>query len=203
MVAATVTTSVVALMSVSSTLALIVTLVLIALLVLRVVVSGVSPWRKVLNIGIVPLLVLFAFTLVSRLNVVPTATPAPSPVPTRAPVPTATATAEPPTSPLSTVALNPATIDFGRQDGSTRIIHFVNIGSVPIRAVRVTITGANAGDFTESTTCAGITININTGCSIGVSFAPTWPTGMPRHATLTITDTAPDSPQRVLLSAPG
>ncbi len=64
----------------------------------------------------------------------------------------------------------------------------------------ITVTGANAGDFTQTNTC-GAKVLHRQHCTITVSFTPT-AIGS-RTATLTISDSAPTSPQTVVLSGRG
>jgi hypothetical protein len=64
----------------------------------------------------------------------------------------------------------------------------------------ITITGANPGDFTNTTTC-GTSLAAGRSCAITVRFRPTV-TGA-RTATLSISDGDPTSPQTVLLSGTG
>jgi sugar lactone lactonase YvrE len=60
-----------------------------------------------------------------------------------------------------------------------------------------TFTGANSGDFTQTTTC-GATLAVTASCTITVKFAPT--AAGTRNASLSIADNAPGSPQQVAVS---
>src|SRR5207253_2516700 len=60
-----------------------------------------------------------------------------------------------------------------------------------------TFTGANSGDFTETSTC-GATLAVSASCTITVKFAPT--AAGTRTASLAIADNAPGSPQMVPVS---
>jgi len=65
----------------------------------------------------------------------------------------------------------------------------------------VQITGANAGDFGETDTCANTTVTAGNWCTISVVFTPS--TNGPRAATVKIADNGGDSPQSMTLSGRG
>jgi hypothetical protein len=66
--------------------------------------------------------------------------------------------------------------------------------------VSITITGTNSGDFSQTSTC-GTTVAPEANCTISVTFRPT--AANTRTASLTITDSASNSPQKVTLSGTG
>jgi hypothetical protein len=66
----------------------------------------------------------------------------------------------------------------------------------------ISITGANAGEFSETDNCHAPTVLApSKSCAISVIFTPS--AGGPRQAALTATDNAPGSPQAVQLSGTG
>ena len=68
-------------------------------------------------------------------------------------------------------------------------------------AISVSITGIQAsGDFAQINNC-GAAVPANSSCTVSVTFTPT--AGGPRTGTLTVTDTASNSPQSVSLSGSG
>jgi hypothetical protein len=101
---------------------------------------------------------------------------------------------------LAGFALNPAGLVFSAQSLNTtsqsQTVTVTN-GDNPQTISSIVISGANAGDFAETTTC-GSALAVGANCTITVSFTPTAP-GL-RKASLTITDSAPGSPQVLNLS---
>jgi hypothetical protein len=89
------------------------------------------------------------------------------------------------------VKSNPQTITIGNPSGT------------PITISKPKLTGANAGDFAETTTCpiAPSTLAAGSSCSISVTFTPK-STGT-RDATLSLKDTVPGSPQLIPLGGTG
>jgi len=64
----------------------------------------------------------------------------------------------------------------------------------------ITITGTNSGDFAQTNNCdGGLTVGMS--CTINVTFTPT-AKGL-RKGSLTISDSAPDSPHVVGLTGTG
>lgn len=112
-------------------------------------------------------------------------------------------------SPVQTVVgpvaqLFPASTDLGQatvgQPSVTRVISLVNTGDQTLSISGITITGANAGDFSQSNTCA-TPLAPNANCSISVSFVPS--IAGTETATLNVTDNAAGSPQTVTLTGTG
>jgi hypothetical protein len=110
------------------------------------------------------------------------------------------------TGPLLTVnSPNPVT-DFGRLNtgtlSPTQVITVSNSGTTNLTISNTTLTGVNPGDFTlVSTTCTGAVLGPNATCTATVRFNPL--AAGARSARLTLTDNAPASPHRVLLSGVG
>src|ERR1044072_430335 len=104
------------------------------------------------------------------------------------------------------VTLSPSSIDFkdqvvGKASRPQRIT-LTNTGGKPLYVNSVTIVDGESSDFGLSgDTCTGSTIGPGKSCVIDVSFTPS-ATGS-RKSTLTITDNAVDSPQRVPLYGSG
>ena len=104
------------------------------------------------------------------------------------------------------VTLSPSNIDFKDQvvgkAGKPQRITLTNAGGKPLYVNSVTIVDGESSDFALSgDTCTGSTIGPGKSCVIDVSFTPS-ATGS-RKSTLTITDNAVDSPQRVPLYGNG
>jgi Abnormal spindle-like microcephaly-assoc'd, ASPM-SPD-2-Hydin len=104
------------------------------------------------------------------------------------------------------VTLNPSSLDFKDQvvksASKPQRITLTNTGGKPLYVNSVTINNDDSNDFSLSgDTCTGNTIAPGKSCVIDVSFTPSV-TGS-RKSTLTITDNAIDSPQRVPLSGSG
>jgi hypothetical protein len=104
------------------------------------------------------------------------------------------------------VALNPISLDFGdqviRRNSKPRRITVTNTGEKSLYINSAAITDDNRDDFVlHGDTCTGATIAANKSCVIDVIFSPA-ATGT-RRSTLTLTDNAIDSPQRVTLSGSG
>ncbi len=101
---------------------------------------------------------------------------------------------------LAGFALNPAGLVFSAQSLNTtsqaQTVTVTN-GDSAQTISSVAISGANATDFTETTTC-GSSLAVGATCTITVSFTPA-ASGL-RKASLIITDSAPGSPQVVNLS---
>ncbi len=102
-------------------------------------------------------------------------------------------------------AFTPPSLSFGSVTESQPaglILHLVNNGdqSLALNLAATSITGPNAADFSQSTTCtAALAPNAN--CSFSVTFSPT--TAAPESAVLNISDNAPGSPQSIPLSGIG
>jgi hypothetical protein len=75
-----------------------------------------------------------------------------------------------------------------------------NSGQTSLPISSITITGADPGDFAQTNNC-GTSLAAGASCTITVTFTPTGEGS--RTAAVTITDTAANSPQTVLLSGTG
>ena len=102
------------------------------------------------------------------------------------------------------VQLSATSVSFGKQKVNTisagRTISVTNAGNTPLTLSKLSIQGSNATDFAESDNCSG-SLSPKASCSITLVFKP-MATGS-RVATLTLTDNAQNSPQRVALSGTG
>ena len=106
-----------------------------------------------------------------------------------------------PAASLSVSALN-----FGNQTtgttSATQSVTLRNVGNANLTVSSVTVSGANAGDFSVATdSCSTGTLAPNGTCSVSVRFAPT--AAGARSASLRFADNAPDTPQTVALSGTG
>ncbi len=82
----------------------------------------------------------------------------------------------------------------------TQSVKLTNSGGAILTGIAVSITGTNAGDFTQTNTCTA-TLAANANCSITVTFTPTV-VGV-RTAKLSIADNAFGNPQSVILNGTG
>jgi urease beta subunit len=109
-------------------------------------------------------------------------------------------------APAPALSSTPTAVDFGSQlTGATsapRTITLRNTGTGPLTfgATPFAMTGANAGEFAQTSDC-GATLAVDATCSVSVTFSP-GATGA-RSAALAVTDDAADSPQSVPLSGSG
>jgi hypothetical protein len=105
------------------------------------------------------------------------------------------------TGTTSTLTLSAASLAFGQQQvgvaGTPRTITAMNDGTVPITFTSITA----SGDFTEADNCTKVALQPTTNCVITVTYSPT--TAGSSVGALTLTDTAPGSPQVVLLTGTG
>jgi phosphoesterase family protein/Big-like domain-containing protein/ASPM-SPD-2-Hydin domain-containing protein/centrosomal CEP192-like protein len=105
---------------------------------------------------------------------------------------------------LSPVSLSPGSLAFSSQQVGTssaaKTVTLTNSGSTALTVSSVAITGLNSADFQTSTCPSTVAANGGT-CAINVTFTPT-ATGT-RSATLTVTDSAVDSPQTASLAGTG
>jgi hypothetical protein len=75
-----------------------------------------------------------------------------------------------------------------------------NTGNASLNVTGISITGMNSSDFTQTNNCAGPLAPAGT-CTVNVKFTPT--AGGSRIANLSVSDTAPGSPQTIALSGTG
>ena len=83
---------------------------------------------------------------------------------------------------------------------TAQTITLTNSGSAPLTSLALTLSGANAADFTSTTTC-GSSVAAGQACSIIVVFKPSLPAS--ESATLNLASNAPDSPASIALSGTG
>jgi len=111
------------------------------------------------------------------------------------------------TGTASVVSLSASTLTFASQPVSTtsapQAVTLTNTGNVSLSISTLALTGTNAGDFGETTTCplSPNSVPAKSACTITVTFTPTAPGT--RTATVTITDNAAGSPQTVILTGTG
>jgi hypothetical protein len=112
------------------------------------------------------------------------------------------------TSTSSTVSLSPASLAFGSQSVETTstalTVTLTNTGNTSLTITGISVTGANASDFSEITTCplAPGSVAANGSCTISVAFTPS--ASGNRTAWLTVADNATaGSPQAVSLVGTG
>ena len=107
-------------------------------------------------------------------------------------------------TPPSGMTLSSTSVDFGDQmvgsASAAQAVTLTNYDATAYTISSITLTGANAGDFTQTNTC-GTSLGAGASCTINIVFAPT-ATGT-RSATLSVADTGPASPQTAALSGNG
>jgi hypothetical protein len=115
---------------------------------------------------------------------------------------TATLTLNPNTSPLT---VSPTSLSYGNQGidstSATKKVTLTNNTGAVVTISSTVISGTNSGDFSESATTCGTTLLLKESCTISVTFTPA-ASGV-RSATLTLKDSAVNSPQTVALSGTG
>src|ERR1700722_7978033 len=102
------------------------------------------------------------------------------------------------------VDLTPTSLAFGNQavgtSSAARVITLSNSSGATLNISSITITGANASEFSLTTTCGASVANTAT-CTISVMFSP-GSVGA-KVATLSVTDDAANSPQTLALTGTG
>jgi hypothetical protein len=102
------------------------------------------------------------------------------------------------------VSLSPTSLSFGSvavgSASAPLAVTLTNSGTASLAISGITVTGSNAGDFTQTNTC-GTSVAAGAKCTISVTFKPT-ATGS-RSASVAIADNAAGSPQSVKLSGTG
>ena len=117
---------------------------------------------------------------------------------------TGTGTAPPPGVTLTPSSLNLGTLTVGTLSSAQTVTLSNNSAvAVTITSPGITITGANAADFSDTTTCpaVGSTLAAGTTCTISISFKPS--VASAESATLSVTDSDASSPQTAMLSGTG
>ena len=101
-------------------------------------------------------------------------------------------------------SLSPTSLTFTNQTTSTtsapQVVTLTNVGSTTMNVWQIAISGPNASDFSEVTTC-GSTLGPGASCSVHVTFTPS-AIGA-RGASLLFSDDAGGSPQSVSLTGTG
>jgi len=107
-------------------------------------------------------------------------------------------------TPSAAASLTPGTLTFGNQylgsPSSSQTITLSSTGSIPLTVTKISLTGAQAGDFSQANNCGSSVAN-GFSCQVTVSFAAT--AAGSRAASLSIGDNASNSPQTVALSGTG
>jgi hypothetical protein len=102
------------------------------------------------------------------------------------------------------VSISPTSMTFGSQTvgapSAPETVTVNNTGNSALSITSITITGANASDFSETDTC-GTSVAAGGNCTMSLTFTPS-ASGI-RTASVTITDNASGSPQTVSLSGNG
>jgi uncharacterized repeat protein (TIGR01451 family) len=117
-----------------------------------------------------------------------------------------TFTVNPVTAPPSTpqATLSPTALTFPSTSptvaAAAQIVTLTNSGGAPLSITGITITGANASAFTQTSAC-GSTLASSANCSISVVFIP--PATGTYTANLSVADNASGSPQTVILNGTG
>jgi FG-GAP-like repeat/Abnormal spindle-like microcephaly-assoc'd, ASPM-SPD-2-Hydin len=105
---------------------------------------------------------------------------------------------------LAAVQLSASTLNFANEPvgntSASQSISVSNTGYSTLNISSITVTGANAGDFSETLGC-GSTLAAGASCTVSVKFIPT-AIGS-RNAAVTISDDAPGSPQTITLTGSG
>ena len=105
---------------------------------------------------------------------------------------------------VSPVSLSSGSLSFANQvtgtSSAAQAVTLTNIGAQPLSSVSIAVTGANVADFSQTNTC-GTSVPAGGSCYISVTFTPA--ALGPLTASVTITDSAPGSPQSVALSGIG
>jgi hypothetical protein len=109
-----------------------------------------------------------------------------------------------PPPPAPTLRLAPASLGFGvwvvGTESGPQVETLTNTGSSELAISNVAITGANAADFGQSSTC-GSSLGAGASCTLNVTFSPI-ELGQ-RSASITITDGGVGSPQVIPLNGAG
>jgi len=102
------------------------------------------------------------------------------------------------------VVLSPTSLSFGTvaigTTSTAKTVTLKNTGTALLTISAITVTGTNTADFAQTHTC-GSSLAAGASCTISVTFKPT--ASGTRSASLSVTDNAPGSPQKVPLSGTG
>ena len=104
----------------------------------------------------------------------------------------------------TTAKLAPVSLAFGSVKvgvtSAAKVVTLTNVGTTALSITAIAIAGADPGDYAQTHTC-GTSLAAGASCTISVTFKPTV-TGS-RPASLSVTDTASGSPQKVPLTGTG
>ncbi len=99
------------------------------------------------------------------------------------------------------VTLTPPSLSFGNQvyllPSASQRVTLQNTGTAALAVTSVSVTGTNAGDFSQSNSC-GTSVAAGAACTITVTFTPAGAGA--RSASISIVDNAPGSPHTVSLA---
>jgi VCBS repeat protein/centrosomal CEP192-like protein/HYDIN/CFA65/VesB family protein len=102
------------------------------------------------------------------------------------------------------VKISANTLSFGNQTvgttSATKSVTFTNTGNETLTITNIAITGADAGDFSQTTTC-GTSVPAGSSCMIAAIFTPE--AKGTRSAAISVADNASGSPQKVTLTGTG
>jgi hypothetical protein len=105
---------------------------------------------------------------------------------------------------LLSVSVYPASLSFGDQPvgtpSSPQVVTLTNHSGSTLNFTNISFVGTSSGDFSQNSTCGSSISNDGT-CTINVTFTPS--VDGPRSATLTVVDSASNSPQTVAVSGIG
>lgn len=105
----------------------------------------------------------------------------------------------------SAVNLSPTSLNFGNQNIGTSsnnsAITLKNTGSGTLTITSITVTGANATEFSINTNTCGATLAANATCTLNAVFSPV--TAASKSASVTFTTNAPTSPDAVTMIGTG
>ena len=100
--------------------------------------------------------------------------------------------------------LSPSTLSFGNEPvgntSASQSITVSNTGYSTLNISSISVTGADAGDFSQTSSC-GSTLGASSSCTVSVTFSPAVLGS--RNAAVTISDDAPASPQTITLTGSG
>ncbi|MGA7220739.1 MAG: choice-of-anchor D domain-containing protein, partial [Candidatus Sulfotelmatobacter sp.] len=102
------------------------------------------------------------------------------------------------------ITLSPTSITFASvpvgQSSAASPLTLSNSGTAALTINSVSVTGANAGDFSQTNNC-GSSLAVGTSCTINVTFTPT--ASGTRQASVSVSDNAAGSPQTAALTGTG
>jgi trimeric autotransporter adhesin len=107
-------------------------------------------------------------------------------------------------APSPSVKLSPVSLTFTAQlvstTSTTQSVSLTNNGTAALAITSIVTTGASNSDFSQANNC-GSSLPVGASCMIGVTFTPS--ASGARSASITITDSATNSPQTLSLSGDG